>query len=330
MIFPKAPRPKGPDDKKPALMGIILLLGLVLAALAQAVMGSSLAEAPQAVSAVPDSQVTSGMPPAAPVGLQAVIENLASREQGKNGVLVRSVEDDWVAGYKGATTFSQGSVRRLWLGAALLDVVDRGELTLEQQVPLLALRKSGRQRKERVDELLRRAVHADDREAQDHVLDGLMGPAGMARWLADKEIDEVAYGPSNRDMKKLSARARESFLTNPQDGATPDGMAFGLAQLFAGKLLSGNSAQLLLGYFTALPASPGHDVEPGWRILRMTGETTVGDAQVIAASGVALVRSRTGRRFIVVVFADGAADARGRRSRLLNGAVSAIEHSETP
>lgn len=329
MIFRKAPRPKGPDDKKPALIGIILLLGLVLAALAQAVMGNSRAEAPQAVSAVPDSQVTSGMPPAAPAALQAAIENLANREQGKNGVLVRSVEDDWVAGHKGATTFSQGSLRRLWLGAALLDVVDRGELTLEQQVPLLALRKGGRQREERVGELLRRAVHANDREAQDHVLDGLMGPAGMARWLADKEIDEVAYGPSNRDMTKLSARARASFHTNPPDGATPDGMAFGLSQLFAGKLLSENSAQLLLSYFMTQPIPAAQGTVPGWNILLMTGETTSGDARPIAASGVALMRSRTGRRFVVTVFADGPVDAAGRRDRLLNGAVSAIEASET-
>ena len=328
MIFRKTPRPKRPDDKKPVLIAIILLLGLFLAALAQAVMGNSRAEVQLAVAEAPLVQVASGAPPAAPASLQAAIERLASQEQGKNGVLVRSVEDDWVAGHKGATTFSQGSLRRLWLGAALLDVVDRRELSLDQKVPLLAARRNGRQPRERLGDLLDRAVHANDREAQDHILDGLMGPAGMARWLEEKGIDEVTYGPSYRDLARLSARARASFNRNPPDGATPDGMTFGLSRLFAGKLLREDSTQLLLSFFTPQSAMAGQEAVPGWNILYMTGETIGSDKRPIAASGAALVRSRAGRRFILTVFADGPADTAGRRDRLLNGAVAALEGSE--
>lgn len=329
MIFRKAPQPKGPDEKKPVLLAIILLFGLVVAGIAQSVLGNSRGDDQQALLATPKPQKLSGIEGRAPVGLQEAIENLAGREPGKNGVLVRSVEEGWVVGYKGATTFSQGNLRRVWLGAALLDAVDRGELRLEQQVPLLSARKKGHQPKERIDDLLRRAVHANERAAQDHVLDGLMGPEGMAQWLGEKEIDEVAYGPSSRDMARLSARAGASADANPPDGATPDGMAFGLSQLFAGKLLSGNSAQLLLSFFGEQPAPVGRGNENGWNILRMTGETAGSDMRPIAASGAALVRSRTGQRFVVTVFADGSADPTGRRERLLNAAVSAIEVRET-
>lgn len=327
MIFRKTPRPKGPDQKKPALIAFIVLMGLALAVLAQAVLGTSRAKG-ELAPAISESRSSLGGLPAAPAGLQAAIENLAGREQGKNGVLVRSVEDDWVAGYKGATPFSQGSLRRVWLGAALLDAVDVGDLSLEQRVPLLSARKGGRQPRMQVGELLSRAVRSNDRDAQDHVLDGLMGPAGMARWLETKGIDEVGFGPSNRDMMRLPARARATFHSNPPDGATPDGMAFGLSHLFAGKLLGESSTQLLLSFFASRSASPGHGAETGWSVLRLTGETFGSNRQVIAASGAALVRSREGRRFIVVAFADGTANAPERRDRLLDSAVFALETNE--
>lgn len=328
MIFRKSPRPEGPDGKKTALVAFIVLMGLALAVLAQAVLGMSPAKGQLAAPAISESRNVPDGLPAAPAGLQAAIEDLASREQGKNGVLVRSVEDGWVAGYKGATMFSQGDLRRVWLGATLLDAVDVGDLSLEQRVPLLSVRDRGRQPRMQVGELLSRAVRSNERDAQDHVLDGLMGPAGMVRWLEAKGIDEVTFGPSNRDMTRLPARARATFHASPPDGATADGMAFGLSQLFAGRLLGENSTQLLLSFFASRPTSSRDGAETGWSILRLTGETAVGNRQVLAASGVALVRSREGRRFIVVAFADGTAHPTARRDRLLDSAVSALEASQ--
>lgn len=326
----EAPRPKGPDDKKPILMGLIALLGLlVMGVFADKVLGSApdVPTAPVSLHGQASDPVSAL--PIAPAGLQDAIEQFARREAGRNGVLVRSVEDEWIAGFRGATTFPQGSLRRIWLGAALLDAVDRGELRLDQRVPLLAVSRKGQQPREQVGELLRRAVEDDDRQAQDHILDGLNGSQGMARWLEEKEIEEVVYGPAYRDLAKSRERNGKAGAQDPADGATPDGMAFGLSQLFAGKLLSGNSSRLLLSFFTGQPTPAGQGAEPGWNILRMTGETASNNGRPLAASGAALVRSRTGRRFVVTVFADGSADATGRCDRLLNGAVSAIEVRET-
>lgn len=323
----KKPSSRGPDDKKPMLIGLITLIGLVLAILAQSVFGNTRSDVePTPLQAVaPTTPAVSQ--PVAPSALQSAIEMLGSAEQGRNGILVRSVEDDWVAGYRGATTFSQGTTRRIWLGAALLEAVDYGEISLEQRVPLLAVKRNGGQPREQVGELLRRAVAGDDRRSQDHILDGLSGPAGMARWLEEKGLDEIAYGPANRDLARNLGGKGAQETSHPLDGATPDGMAFGLSRIFAGKLLSDSSTQILLGYFTRVPVKAG-GTEPGWQILRMTGETASAGGQVLGANGVALVRSGSGRRFTVAVFAEGRANAIVRRDRLLSGALTALEQTE--
>ena len=327
MMSGEAPRPKGPDDKKPILIGFIVLLGLLLGALADRVLGSAQDRQAEVVSPLRESPTSPTAIPIAPAGLQDAIEQLARRETGRNGVLVRSVEDDWSAGFRGATTFPQGSLRRIWLGAALLDAVDRGELSLDQRVPLLAAKHRGEQPRQQVGELLRRALADDDRQAQDHILDGLNGPQGMARWLEEKELEEVVFGPAYRDLAKSREHNGKEGSRVLADGATPDGMAFGIAQLYAGKLLSRGSTQHLLGYFPVAQVLL-NEAAAGWEVQTMSGEVRGAVGQVVAASGVALVRSRTGRHFTITVFADGPSDATGRRDRLLANAFVEVQRAE--
>ncbi len=319
MMSGKTPRFRGPDDKKAILIGLITLMGLVLAALADRVLGSVQDGRAETVAAIQSKAETRAPAPTMPVGLQAAIETIGSAEQGRNGVLVRPVEDDWVAGYRGATTFSQGTTRRIWLGAALLDAVGRGELSLEQQVPLLAEKRGGRQPRKQLGDLLRRAIADDDQQAQDHILDGLTGPDGIARWLEEKDIAEVAYGPANRDFGKVTAR--------PVDAATPDGMAFGLGQLYAGKLIGSSSAERLLAYFPEAHALLDESAT-GWQVRILTGETRGAKGRVVAASGAAFIRSRAGRHFIIVAFADGSVNPAGRRDRLIANAFAALVRTE--
>lgn len=324
----EAPQPKGPDDKKPILISFIVFLGLLLGALADRVLGSVENRQAEAVSPLLESQNAEPVAPTAPAGLQDAVEQAAQGEAGRNGVLVRSVEDDWTAGFRGATPFSQGSLRRIWLGAALLDAVDRGELSLDQSVPMLAARRRGQQPREKIGELLRRAVATNDRQAQDHILDGLNGSPGMARWLEEKEIDEVSYGPAYRDLAKSGVRNEKERARGPLDIATPDGMAFGLSQLYAGKLLSSGSTQLLLSYFpTAQLRST--EAAAAWQVHTVAGEVRGANGRIEAASGAALIRSRTGAHFTIAVFAEGPADATGRRDRLLANALTALQRAET-
>lgn len=319
LILLKKTLSRQPAGSRPALIWLITLMGLALAVVAHSVLGSTSPELsarkPAIGQAVGESRAAEVE---APEGLQAELEQLATRTPGRNAVLVRSVDDGWVAGLRGATTFPQGSLRRIWLGAVLLEAVDQGELSLDQRVPLLSGSR-GPERREQVSALLRKAVAQDDRSAQDEILAGLMGPAGMTAWLERRGFGEVAFGPSNRDLARLpQGKAAEG---GPPDGATPDGMAFALGELFAGRVLKEDSTAHLL----QLLEQDGSTAEKaGWQVSRLAGVSPL-TGPAASASAVAFIRARTGQRYAVVVFTSGADNPRSISDRLLTDVIAALQ-----
>lgn len=162
-------QPKKPEEGKPFLIWLIMLIGIALAIVGQSVFGGTTKISPVQESAVnhPGDATVIANIAEPPGGLQSELEQLATRSPGKNAVLVRSIDERWVAGVRGATTFSQGSLRRIWLGAALLEAVDYGEVAIDQRVPLLNAGSRHSARSEQVGTLLKKAVANDDRSAQD-------------------------------------------------------------------------------------------------------------------------------------------------------------------
>lgn len=307
-----------PAGGRSALVWVITLMGLALAVVAHSVLGSTSHVLPARKTAMEQAAGESrAAEDGAPQGLQAELEQLAARTPGRNAVLVRSVDDGWVAGFRGATTFPQGSLRRIWLGAVLLEAVDQGELSLDQRVPLLAGSR-GPERHEKVSALLQKAVAQDDRSAQDEILAGLMGPSGMAAWLDRRGFGEVAFGPSNQDLARLpQGKAAEG---RPPDGATPDGMAFALGELFAGRVLKEDSTALLL----QLLEQDGSTAErAGCLVSRLTGASPL-TGPAASAGSVAFIRARTGQRYVVVVFTSGTGNPRSISDRFLTDVIAAL------
>lgn len=314
-------QPKKPEEGKPFLIWLIMLIGIALAIVGQSVFGGTTKISPVEESTVNNPGDATVMANSAepPGGLQSELEQLATRSPGKNAVLVRSIDEQWVAGVRGATIFPQGSLRRIWLGAALLEAVDFGEVSVDQRVPLLIASSRHSARSEQVGTLLKNAIANDDRSAQDEILAGLMGADGMKAWLERRAIKEVAFGPPNRELahKKPGKQGRGA----PLDGATPDGIAFALGELFAGRVLKEETTGLLLQQFEQ---NTRDSKASGWQILQLMGASPlVGPA--VSAGGVALVRSRAGQRFVVVVFAEGAGQPIYYRNRLLTDAVTALQ-----
>ena len=313
-------QPQKPASGNPFLIWLILLIGVALAVVGHSVFGETLLSPTvgEAQANHPLDTATSANVLEPPPGLQSHLEQLAARYPGKNAVLVRSIDQRWVAGVRGATQFSQGTLRRIWLGAALLEAVDNGELSLDQRVPLLASGSPEPARSEKVRALLEKAVAEDDRMAQDEILAGLMGDAGMTAWLERREFEEIAFGPSNRDLARIGS-SKQARGAAP-DGSTPDGIAFALGELFGGRVLKEETTSLLLQQFVQQSQSPETS---GWQVFRLTGVSPlVGPA--VSAGAVALVRSRAGQRFVVVIFCTGAPQPINNRDRLLADAVAAL------
>lgn len=231
------------------LFWTVILVGSALAAVPYAFVGVSsptlTAQDRRANGSSPDP--VAKRVNAAPAALQRRLEKIADRAPANSAVLVRSIDGNWVAGVRGAKSYPQGSLRRIWLGAALLEAVDQGEISLNQRVPLLpdGAGKSGKT--EQVETLLRLAIRDDDNRAQDEVLAGLMGPASMTEWLRVHDFAEVAFGLSNQDMARRRDNMQDKSL--PLDGATPDGIAFALSEIFAGRVLKAETTELLLTLF---------------------------------------------------------------------------------
>lgn len=306
--------PKGPQNRKPYLLWFITLLGLLLAIVAHSVFGASeVGPATARVSAGPERSGAPGQgkPPAR---LESELEALAQGLPGRNSVMVRSIEGNWMAGYRGATVFPQGTLRRIWLGAALLDAIDHGELSLDQHVPLRRMGAERSGRTEQVRQLLQQAVVANDREAQDQLLDGLNGSDGMAAWLEEHAFGEVAFGSAYRDMAGRTSRP---------DGATSDGAAFALGEILAGRVLQENSTRVLLACFSNNVPQPGIG-RSGWQVLQMSGMAMDGRT-LVSAGAFALVKSRSGERYAVAVFVAGGKDQFVRRDRLLAASILALQ-----
>lgn len=313
-------QPKSSAEGKPVLIWVIVLIGLALAIIANAVFGSTSHDLTPVELRTETAPLSVAEEPPVPPGLQTGLEQLAGRLPGKNAVLVRSIDERWVAGARGATVFPQGSLRRIWLGAALLDAVDHGELSLDQRVPL-SPHGGGAARSEQVRTLLKRAIAENDRAAQDDILAGLMGPAGMATWLEERSFDEIAFGPAYRDLARSQQSGKHGG--SQPDGATPDGMAFALGELFAGRTLREDSTRLLFEHFASGP-EPRNGTISGWQILQLAGSSpAIGRAT--AAGAIAVARSRTGQRYSIVVFASGAGNPAANRDLLLTGTITALE-----
>lgn len=226
-------------------------------------------------------------PPApAPAKFQAEIERIAQPFAGDVGIAVKDLQSGWAASWQADRFFPQQSTMKIWLAVAVLDAVDRGELSLDEVVvvtpadlslfnsPLVRplTMKTGRL-ETTIEQLLKWALSKSDNGATDLLMRRMGGPAEVQKVLDRKGLRGVRGGLEQRVLQPrisglewrpeyidgdLFNRARdqvsdaerdaalERYLRLPADGATPVGTANALEALYRGKLLSPASTQRLL------------------------------------------------------------------------------------
>ncbi len=230
---------------------------------------------------------------AAPV-LAARLEALGRRFDGQVGIAVSDVEQGWTAAYNGDAKLPQQSVSKLWVVLAILDSVDRGELSLDDRITVRKqdlsifhqpLRKfvgaSGYDTT--VRELLAGAIQQSDNAANDVLLAQVGGPDRVRAVLARHRIGGITPSPSEKVMQteaagltwrdefsfgrnfwtardelplEFRAVALESYLANPPDAATAVGLSEALARLKRGELLSRASTDLMIELMTGTVTGP--------------------------------------------------------------------------
>lgn len=244
-----------------------------------------------ASASAPGTEAAFAPPPAvprrhmpAPASLRAAVSSLGENFNGTVGISVRRVDADWEVSHNGGMLMPQQSVSKLWVAMALLDAMDRGKLTLADQVtlrnedltlfhqPLAAMLKNGSYTTDAAD-LMHRAMTESDNTANDALLRRVGGPQAVRGFLARRFIRDIRFGPGERLLQSAAAgvewdqslaygrnfytararvpraareRALDAYLANPPDGAAASAITLALSKLKMGEMLSPASTDYLL------------------------------------------------------------------------------------
>lgn len=233
-----------------------------------------------------------GQPPAQ---LTSDIRELWRSFPGKTGIAVRRIDGDWSVSERGNELFPQQSVSKIWVAMTILDKVDQGVITLDDEIkiglddltlfyqPIRARVLREGQIRVTVRDLLTLSITQSDCTANDSLLRYAGGPEAVRAFFRNKGINNVRFGDGERLMQseiagirwqqsyslgrnfeaaraKVPSETRQRLLNNyaanPIDGASPDAIATALARLARGELLSPASTQRMLSTMERTRSGP--------------------------------------------------------------------------
>ena len=268
------------------------LITVALVALAGQAQGQSLANDPLAplppsVARVDRPAVRAPSTPlrASPASLRDRLASLGRAFNGKAGISVVSLGENWQADYNATTLFPQQSCSKLWVAIAAMDAVDKGRVSLNDRVTLgrddLTLFHQPIRTKvlgngghtTTLGALLFTAITESDNTANDKLMRSIGGPQVVREMIDAKELGSIRFYDGERALQSkiagliwsqsysigdafykargalpLSVRKAsfERYIADPYDGAAPHAVALALARLKRGELLSPASTQRLL------------------------------------------------------------------------------------
>ena len=303
----------------------------------------------------------------APAGLQDRIYALWRAFPGKTGIAVQRIDGEWTLSQRGGDLFPQQSVSKLWVALTVLDAVDQGRLTLDQRVrigpedltlfyqPLAARVRSEGTVTMSVRELIETAITRSDNTANDSLLRTVGGPDAVRRFIDKKALGAIRFGPGERLLQAGTAglkwqqaysvgrnfeqaraalpdsirlAARNAYLANPPDGASPAAIASALTRLARGALLSPESTEYLLDVMSRTKSGPRRlkaGLPAGWKFLHKTGTGQNYKGATAGYNDIVIATAPDGTRYaIVVLLGDTTASvpARMELMQAVSGAVA--------
>lgn len=275
--------------------------------------------------------------------LEPQIHELWRTFPGRTGIAILAIDKGWSVSRRGDEYFPQQSVSKLWVAMAVLDQVDSGKIRLDQMVritrdDLAVFHQPIRDRvlangeiQETVLSLLEMAITKSDNTANDSLLRTIGGPDAVRQFINRQGLGKIRFGPGERALqagiagmgwqqeyaigrKFEEARAKLSFeqrkaaldryLLDPVDGASPVGIANGLAALSKGSLLSPASTRLLLAMMERTSSGPNRlkaGVPPDWRFGHKTGTGQQLAGVSTGYNDIGIMTAPDGSRYAVVV-----------------------------
>lgn len=274
--------------------------------------------------------------------LEQRLQALAGAFDGKVGIAVQEVDTGWTTGVRLDEAMPQQSVSKVWVTLGILAAADRGELSLDERVAICKADLSIFHQPIRkfvgegcwstsLRDLTARAIQESDNAANDALARRLGGPFSVQVGIVNKNLDGVRFGPGERTLQTEAAgltwkpeysfertfweerealpqakrrAALEAYLANPPDGATPRGVADGLARLQRGELLSPTGTAFMLTLMQGTQTGAGRlrgGLPPGWRLAHKTGTGQVIGPLATGFNDVGLMYAPDGRVYAVAV-----------------------------
>jgi len=263
-------------------LGLVLLASMQVSASAAVQAVQTVPVPPSAVA--PRHAATSRPGSPTPQYIRDRVQDLGRAFNGRVGIAVRSVDDNWSTGWKADELYPQQSVSKLWVSITALDAVDRGRVSLDDKVtldrsdltvfhqPIRSLILNGGYTTS-LGDLMFKAITTSDNTANDKLMRSVGGPEAVRNMIAAKHLGAIrfyngeralqsriagliwspSYSIGNaffdaRDALPRSVRqaAFNRYIDDPYDGAAPSAIAAALARLKRGELLSPASTQRLL------------------------------------------------------------------------------------
>ena len=225
----------------------------------------------------------------APSALRDRITGLGRNFDGIAGISVLSTRDGWQIDQNAARLYPQQSCSKLWVAITALDLVDQGQIRLDDRVTLgrddltlfhqpLRAKILGGGATTTLGALLFTAITESDNTANDKLMRSIGGPAAVRAMVDRKGLGSIRFYEGERALQSRIAgliwsqsyaigdgfyKARgalplavrkasfERYIADPYDGASPHAVALALAKLKRGDLLSPASTTRLLSIMAA-------------------------------------------------------------------------------
>ena len=292
-------------------------------------------------------------PASAPAVLRDRIVTLGRNFDGIAGISVLSTRDGWQVDQNAARLYPQQSCSKLWVAITALDLVDQGKVSLDDRVTLgrddltlfhqpLRAKILGGGATTTLGALLFTAITESDNTANDKLMRSIGGPAAVRAMVGRKGLGSIRFYEGERALQSRIAgliwsqsfaigdgfyKARgalplslrkasfDRYISDPYDGASPHAVAYALARLKRGDLLSPASTGRLLSIMAATRTGKARvraALAPGWTWAHKTGTGQVLQGRIGGINDIGILTAPDGTAYTMAIMtvpnkSDGAA-----------------------
>ncbi len=265
--------------------------------------------------------------------LRTMIEQIAGTAEGNVGVAVLGVESNDTLSLNGNVKYPMQSVYKFPIGLAVLDLVDKGVLSLDQRVFVKKsdlLPKTWSPLREKypngdtsvaLSEIITFTVAQSDNNGCDLLFRLVGGPGKVDQFIHSLGIHDIAIVNTEEEMAKDKDLQYRNY-------SSPNALAALLSLVYRGKALSEKSTQYVVKILEQTTTGPKRlkgRLPAGTIVAHKTGSSGTDEQGITAATNDAgIITLPGGKHVAVVVFVSNSTADEKTREAVISGVAKAV------